>query len=149
MDFAVVGGGFTGLASAAWLRRLAPEKIVALFESDTVGAGASGRTGGMALAGAAVDDLPGLGDVLAGFSDTLKTLQVDCDLTLPGAWELARKNASPSSPISWNDSGDLRATGEVPGGTIDPGKMVSGLARAAERAGVLIFEYARGECFVW
>jgi len=29
---------------------------------------------------------------------------------------------------------------EVPGGSINPGKVVSGLARAAERAGVMLFE---------
>ena len=145
VDFAVVGGGFTGLAAAAWLRRLAPEKSVALFESDEVGAGASGHTGGMALAGTAVDDLPGLGDVLEGFSEILRTLEVDCDLTLPGVWELGRKKTSASSPISWNDSGNLRVAQEVPGGTIDPGKLVSGLARAAEKAGAMIFEQTRVE----
>src|SRR5271170_4175335 len=71
VDYAIVGGGFCGLAAAAWLRHLAPEKIVALFEASTVGAGASGHTGGMALAETAAGDLPGLGDVLAGFSSTL------------------------------------------------------------------------------
>src|ERR1700739_1171986 len=33
VDFAVVGGGFTGLAAALWLKRLSPEKSVALLES--------------------------------------------------------------------------------------------------------------------
>ena len=99
----------------------------------------------MALAETAVGDLPGLGDVLQGFSGILRTFEVDCDLTLPGVWELTRKKARPSSPISWNDSGNLRVAEEVPGGTIDPGKMVSGLARAAEKAGALIFEHARVE----
>jgi glycine/D-amino acid oxidase-like deaminating enzyme len=145
VDFAVVGGGFTGLAAAAWLRRLAPEKSVAVFEGDQVGAGASGHTGGMALAETAVGDLPGLGDVLQGFSDILRTLEVECDLTLPGVWELTRKKTRPSSPISWSDSGNLRAGEEVPGGTIDPGKLVSGLARAAEKAGALMFEHSRVE----
>lgn len=86
MDFAVIGGGFTGLAAAAWFRRLAPEKSVVVLERDAVGAGAGGHTGGMALAESAVGDLPGLGDVLKGFGDILQTLQVDCDLTLPGVW---------------------------------------------------------------
>src|SRR5271155_1748872 len=67
LDFAVIGGGFTGLAAAAWLRKIAPEKSVAVFEAGYIGAGASGRTGGMALAESAAGDLPGLGDVLAGF----------------------------------------------------------------------------------
>jgi glycine/D-amino acid oxidase-like deaminating enzyme len=145
VDFAVVGGGFTGLAAAAWLRRIAPEQSVVLLESGGIGAGASGRTGALALAETAAGDLLGLGDVLAGFSATLCELGVECDLTLPGVWELARHYPLPHSPIAWSDSGDLRAMAEVPGGTIDPGKMLSGLARAAERGGAFIREGTRVE----
>src|ERR1700683_5430289 len=130
LDFAVIGGGFTGLAAAAWLRKIAPDKSVAVFEAWTVGAGASGRTGGMALAESAAGDLPGLGDILAGFSEILDELGVECDRHLHGAWEVGRDKALADSPISWNDSGTLRVTKEVPGGTIDPGKLVSGLAPA-------------------
>jgi glycine/D-amino acid oxidase-like deaminating enzyme len=36
----------------------------------------------------------------------------------------------------------LCATKVVPGGAIDAGKTVSGLARAAERSGALLFEHA-------
>ena len=57
-------------------------------------------------------------------------------------WELARRNPLAHSPIRWNDSGELRAVAEVPGGTINPGKIVSGLARAAEKRGAIIFEDA-------
>lgn len=142
IDFAVVGGGFTGLSPAALLRRFAPEKSVALFESHSIGAASSGFTGGMALSESADGDLPGLGDVLAGFSATLSELSVDCDLKLPGVWEVARSGALSDSPISWSDSGILRASRQVPGGTIDPGKLVSGLARAAENSGARIFENA-------
>jgi glycine/D-amino acid oxidase-like deaminating enzyme len=145
VDFAVVGGGFTGLAAAAWLKHIAPEKSVVVFEGGSIGAGASGRTGGLTLAETAAGDMPGLGDVLAGYCDTLHELGVDCELTLPGVWELARRNPLPHSPITWNDSGDLRAVAEVPGGTINPGKAVSGLARAAERRGALICERTRVE----
>src|SRR5262250_2935241 len=84
VDFAVVGGGFTGLAAAAWLKRLAPEKSVVLLETETFGAGASGHTGGMALAESAVGDLPGLGDVLSGYQKIFHELNVDGDLCLPG-----------------------------------------------------------------
>jgi glycine/D-amino acid oxidase-like deaminating enzyme len=145
VDFVVVGGGFTGLSAAAWLRRLDPSKSVALFEAGSIGAGASGRTGGTALAESAVGDLPGLGDVLAGYSEILRELGIEADLQLPGAWELARRPGLPDSPISWNDSGILRAVKEVPGGNVDPGKVVSGLARAAERAGAQIHENCRVE----
>jgi len=142
LDFAVVGGGFSGLAAAAWLKTLAPEKSVALFEAESVGAGSSGHTGGVVLAESAVGDLAGLGDVLAGYQSILRELEVDADLTLPGVYELGRANPLKDSPICWKDSGDLCAVKEVPGGSIDPGKVVSGLARAAERAGVLLFENA-------
>jgi glycine/D-amino acid oxidase-like deaminating enzyme len=139
-DFAVVGGGFSGLSAASWLRRFARDKIVVLFESGWIGAGSSGHTGGLALAETAAGDLPGLGDVLAGFAAILKELDVDCDLALPGVYEIGRSGGLPDSPISWSDSGELRAMKQVPGGTIDAGKMLSGLARAAEKSGARIFE---------
>lgn len=148
VDVAVVGGGFSGLSAAAWLRQHSPQTSVALFEASHIGAGASGRTGGLALAESAAGDLPGLGDVLAGVTSILHVLEVDCDLQLPGAWELAHGDAPESesmrgrhSPVDWNDSGALRVVNEVPGGTVDPGKLVTGLAAAAHRLGALIFEH--------
>src|SRR5215471_19534419 len=126
---AIVGGGFTGLTAGAILKRLAPEKSVLLLEAGRVGNGASGRTGGMVLAETAAGKLPGLGNVLAGYRRTLRELRVEADLTLPGVWELARgtrsmegKRVQPlaRSPIAWTDSGNLKAVGKVPGGTVDP-----------------------------
>lgn len=148
-DVAVIGGGFTGLAAAAWLRRMAPEKSVAVLEAGRIGAGASGRTGGIALAETAAGDFPGLGDVLAGFQRILAELNVDCDLQLGGAWEIGRSKGWRDSPLDWDDSGKLRIVKEVPGGTLDPGKLVSGLVRTAESAGALIFEGAFVEKIVW
>jgi len=142
LDFAIIGGGFTGLAAAARLKTLAPQKSVALFESETIGAGSSGHTGGIALAESAVGDLPGLGDVLASYQSILRELNVDGDVTLPGAYELGRSDAIPNSPIRWKDSGDLCVVKEVPGGSVDPGKVVGGLAHAAESAGALLFQYS-------
>lgn len=145
VDFAVVGGGFTGLTAAAWLNRLAPEKSVALLEAENFGAGASGHTGGLALAESAAGNLPGLGDVLSGYQGILAELHVDGDVSLPGVYELGRTAPLKNSPIRWSDSGDLQAVNEVPGGTMDPGKIVAGLAFAAERAGVYLFENANVE----
>jgi len=145
VEFAIVGGGFTGLAAAAWLKHVAPEKSVALFEAESIGAGSSGHTGGLALPETAAGDLPGLGDVLSGLSSTLRELRVNCDLSLPGVWEIAREDGIKDSAISWSDSGTLRVTRETKGGTVDPGKMVSGLAHAASAGGALIFENARVE----
>jgi glycine/D-amino acid oxidase-like deaminating enzyme len=152
-DFVVIGGGFTGLAAAAWLRRLSPQQSVVLLEASHVGAGASGRTGGMALAETAAGKQPGLGDVLTGLRHTLETLKINCDLDLRGAWEIARKSeghpARSRSPIEWQDSGTLRVVNEVPGGTLDPGKLVSGLAHAADREGAQILENHRVLSINW
>ena len=145
VDFAVVGGGFTGLSAAGRLASLAPDARIALFESETLGAGSSGHTGGMALAETAAGDMPGLGDVLGGLSKIVHEFDIACDLTLPGVWEIGRSQGRLDSPIRWTDSGELRMQKEVPGGSVDPGKLVSGLAEAAARKGALLFTKARVE----
>jgi len=151
VDVAIVGGGFTGLTAAAMVKRLAPEKTVLLLEAERVGNGASGRTGGMVLAETAAGDLPGLGDVLRGYRRILRELGVQADLALPGVWEVARGprsmegkpvRAMKRSAIEWNDFGTVRAVAKVPGGSVNPGKVVAGLARAAEKAGAQIAERA-------
>src|SRR5580765_5320627 len=76
VEFAVVGGGFSGLAAAAWLRHTHPASQVALFEASRIGACSSGHTGGMVLSETAAGPIPGLGDVIAGLSAILQELQV-------------------------------------------------------------------------
>src|ERR1700730_15304617 len=143
VDFALVGGGFSGLSAAARLRQVKPDKTTAVFEADCVGAGSSGHTGGMTLAESAAGDFPGLGGVLKGFAEIQHELGIEFDFDLPGVWELGRKKVKKDSPISWNDSGTLGVVNDVPGGSVDPGKLVSGLAQAAKRSGADIFENAR------
>jgi glycine/D-amino acid oxidase-like deaminating enzyme len=143
VDFAIVGGGFSGLSAAAWLRRVAPGRSVLVLESASLGEGASGRTGGMALAETAAGKLPGLGDVLAGYKRILRALRIDSHLTLPGVWELGRSATAKQSPISWSDSGELKVVRLVPGGTVDPGKVLTGLGGTAENAGAQIVEHAK------
>ncbi|HXJ12284.1 MAG TPA: FAD-dependent oxidoreductase, partial [Candidatus Limnocylindrales bacterium] len=151
VDIAIIGGGFTGLAAAAIAKRLAPKKSVLLLEAKRVGNGASGRTGGMVLGETAAGNLPGLGDVLKGYRKILRELGVSANLKLPGVWEIARSSHSmdgkrikplQNSPIDWNDSGRVRIVKKVPGGAVDPGKVIDGLARAAVRAGAVIAEGA-------
>ncbi len=152
VDFAIVGGGFAGLTAAAYVKRDDSKKSVLLLEAGRFGNGASGRTGGMALAQTAAGDLPGLGDVLGGYKKILRELRVKADLDLRGVWEIARgshsmegKRITPmkNSPIDWSDAGRVRAVKLVPGGTVDPGKAVAGLARAASKAGAALIENAR------
>jgi glycine/D-amino acid oxidase-like deaminating enzyme len=156
-DIAIVGAGFTGLAAAAWLRHLDPTKSVVVLESETIGAGASGRSGGMTLSETAAGDLPGLGDVGDGFKHSVLALKIDCALAITGAWEIERSACKAeeraktrgASPIQWQDSGRLRVTKDVPGGTIDPGMLVSGLARAAESGGAIICENSPAAAPSW
>ncbi len=157
-DFVIIGGGFTGLAAAAWLRLLAPDKSVIVLEAEHIGSGASGRTGGQFLGETAAGDQEGLGDVIAGVESIFDRLSDAAGfsiagrakLMLPGAWEIARKVApKKNSPIEWNDSGTLRVVGEVPGGTIDAGGLVSALGQAAEALGAAIFEDHYVERIEW
>ena len=97
----------------------------------------------MTLAESAAGDLPGLGDVLKGFAEIQNELQIDCDFSLPGAWELGRKNIHKDSPVVWEDSGRLGVVNDVPGGTVDPGKLLTGLAHAAQRLGANVFQNTR------
>lgn len=58
VDVAIVGGGFTGLWTAYYLKCLQPDLDIAVLEATTVGFGASGRNGGWCMGTAAgVDDL--------------------------------------------------------------------------------------------
>ena len=46
VDVAIVGGGFTGLSTAFHLKKDQPDMRIAIFESEVIGFGASGRNGG-------------------------------------------------------------------------------------------------------
>jgi glycine/D-amino acid oxidase-like deaminating enzyme len=48
-DVAIIGGGFTGLSSAYFLKKESPELRIALLEKDVIGYGASGRNGGFSM----------------------------------------------------------------------------------------------------
>jgi len=49
VDIAIIGGGFTGLWTAYYLKRANPELDIAVFEAVAVGFGASGRNGGWCM----------------------------------------------------------------------------------------------------
>ncbi len=114
-----------------------------MFEAETIGARSSGHTGGLALAETAAGDLPGLGDVLAErLGDSSRSEYL---LRLGPSGRLrtrSNEQESQALPIHWTDTGELRVGKEVPGGSLDPGKLVSGLAQAAANRGVLIFEHS-------
>ncbi|HKI75145.1 MAG TPA: FAD-dependent oxidoreductase, partial [Pseudomonadales bacterium] len=49
VDIAIIGAGFTGLWTAWYLKQRNPDANIAVFESNTVGFGASGRNGGWCM----------------------------------------------------------------------------------------------------
>jgi glycine/D-amino acid oxidase-like deaminating enzyme len=111
-----------------------------VFEADVVGSGASGRTGGIILEDTAQGRLAAVEDCIPTLQRLLLETGIACELDLPGCWELTHE--SRGNPL-WKD-GDREISIEdtVPGGTLDPGKLVGDLARAVRRAGVMLFEHA-------
>jgi len=142
VEVAVVGAGFTGLATA-----LACAKrglAVHVFEAAAIGSGASGRTGGIALEGTSVGALPGADACLAALAALVAEHAIDCDLELGGCWTIRHvRGAEPPAP-RWPDAEGtwIVLDRREPGGALDPGKLVAGLASAALRAGVTIHEHA-------
>lgn len=141
-DVAVVGGGFTGLSTALHCARRG--LATCLVEQGRLGHGASGRTGGIPLEGTANGPLPGVDDCLPTLARVVADAGIHCDLALPGCWLL--RHVAPAeaagSPLRWAD-GDtvLAVAGEEPGGVVDPGALIDGLARAALRAGAVLCEH--------
>ena len=55
-DVAIIGGGYTGLWTAWYLKTLAPELDVCVLEAHICGFGASGRNGGWLMAAVEGED---------------------------------------------------------------------------------------------
>jgi glycine/D-amino acid oxidase-like deaminating enzyme len=142
VDVAIVGAGFTGLATANYILQNNPGLQVGVFEAQQVGAGASGRTGGMVLEGTAVGSLAGVEGCIATLQELLRTQGIACDLRVDGCWEIGRQGGQPTSPLQWADHGTLQVVNVVPGGALDPRKFLAGLAACCQRAGGQIFEHA-------
>ncbi len=142
VDVAVVGAGFTGLATAHYVLQRSPGLRVAVFEAWEVGAGASGRTGGLVLEDTAVGPLPCVEDCVATLHELVSTQNIACDLRIEGCWEIGRHAGDPASPIQWDDHGTLQVVNYIPGGAFDPRKFLAGMAALIQRAGGHIFEQA-------
>jgi gamma-glutamylputrescine oxidase len=142
VDVAIVGAGFTGLATAHYVCQLCPDLRLAVFEARQVGAGASGRTGGLVLEDTAAGPLPGVEACIATLQTLVATQDLQCDLQVEGCWEIGRHGGQPTSPIHWADQGTLQVVNVIPGGAFDPRKFLAGLAELIQRAAGQIFEYA-------
>jgi glycine/D-amino acid oxidase-like deaminating enzyme len=140
VDVAVVGAGFTGLSTAWHLARRGAR--VAVLEASRIGAGASGRTGGLVLEGTAAGPLPGANACLETLREVVTEADIDCDLRLGGCWELVHARTPGARRALWPDGGTMLCIdGTEAGGTVDPGALVGGLARAAVSAGATLHEH--------
>jgi gamma-glutamylputrescine oxidase len=142
VDVAVVGAGFTSLATAHYVLQRSPSLRLAVFEARQVGAGASGRTGGLVLEDTAVGPLPGVEHCIAALQELVSTQHIACDLHVGGCWEIGRHGGHRCSPIQWADHGTLQVVNFIPGGAFDPRRFLAGLAVVVEQAGGHIFEHA-------
>ena len=101
VDVAVLGGGFTGLSTAHYIRRISPDKRVVVLEAKGCGNGASGRNGAMVLTMTAdrymnFSSVPAMDkkiyDLTAQNIQTLAKLSaatgIDCELDTNGALQV-------------------------------------------------------------
>ena len=141
VDIAIVGAGFTGLSTAFYVLQHQPDLRVAVFEAQDVGAGASGRTGGLVLEDTAIGPLPGVEDCISTLRELVISQHISCDLQVGHCWEIGRSGAPSSSPIQWQDHGTLQVINTEPGGAFDPKKFLAGLAAVVEQSQGQIFEH--------
>ncbi len=136
-DVVVIGAGLAGLSVAYHAARRGVR--VTVLEAEALGAGASGRTGGVVLEGTAAGPLEQVDRCLDAIAAVVADAGIGCDLDLRGCCEVRHQREAADQPPGWRD-GDARivTAGTQPGGTVDPGKLLSGLFRAARRAGAHI-----------
>ena len=181
VDVAIIGAGYTGLWTAYYLKRQAPELNIAIIEAQMAGFGASGRNGGWLmgnllgedrlLSGQPAEQRRASFDLLHSIPDEVEIViereGIDCDYRKGGVlYCAARYPEQEHSLRSYLDSLYAQGLNEAdyrwlspeqlnrqirlarPYGaiyaphcaTIQPAKLVRGLARTVERMGVKIYE---------
>ncbi|WP_155718210.1 NAD(P)/FAD-dependent oxidoreductase, partial [Pseudomonas fluorescens] len=181
VNVAIIGAGYTGLWTAYYLKRQAPELKIAIIEAQTAGFGASGRNGGWLMGNLLGEDrlLAELApqqrrasfDLLHGIPDEVAQVLVregiDCDYRKGGALYCAARYPEQEGSLRryldklyaqglteddyrWLSPQQLAEQVRIAkpyGGiyaphvaTINPAKLVRGLARAVESLGVTIYE---------
>jgi len=184
VDVAIVGAGFTGLWTAYYLKKSAPNLSVAVIDANHVGFGASGRNGGWcsALFPASFNKLAKLFGAdqakrmhsamvgnIAEIARVIELENIDCDWSHGGTVIAARNrvqldrardevkehsaNGLPADDLEFLTAPELSSHAnfaDALGGTytphcatINPARLVQGLARVVENLGVQIYENSR------
>ena len=180
-DVAIIGAGYTGLWTAYYLKRQAPQLRVVIVEAETAGFGASGRNGGWLMGNLLGEDrlLAGLPatvrkasfDLLHAIPDEVAEVAaregIDCDLRKGGVLycaarypeqevrlrdylEQLRELGLGADDYRWLSPSELAAQLRIANAygalysphcaTIQPAKLVRGLARCVEDMGVELYE---------
>jgi gamma-glutamylputrescine oxidase len=140
-EVAIIGGGLTGVAAAYYLTRRGIRPVV--LEAERVGDGASGRTGGIVLEGTARGIVEGADRCVPTLAQLVKEAAINCDLRLPGCWEIAHRDDTQGEALPWKDDGHgVRIVRTVAGGRVDPMALLTQLALAAVGAGTILHEHA-------
>ena len=183
-DVVIIGAGYTGLWTAYYLKRQAPQLRIVVLESEIAGFGASGRNGGWLMGNLlgqdnllaeqssaarkqAYDLLHGIPDEVAS---VLQREQIDCDYRKGGVLYCAARYPEQLSSLQSQlaeyralglDESDYRwltpvdlakqlqlrnAYGAIHTphcATIQPAKLVRGLARFVTAMGVELYEQSR------
>lgn len=138
-DVAIIGGGLTGVSAAYHLARRGARSVV--LEAGLVGDGASGRTGGIVLEGTAAGPLDDADSCVPELKRLIDEEQIDCELLLPGCWEIEHDDSPGCRMLPWTDEGrPVCVARTVTGGVVQPAALVRGIAVAAVRAGAAIRE---------
>jgi gamma-glutamylputrescine oxidase len=149
-DIAVIGGGFTGLATAYYLKLAEPSLRVMVLEAQRMGSGASSRNSGGVGArfrGQAHSSGADRGyDLLKAFAEregadfelveAVPSLTLFTGTRLPADPVLAGADLHRAIGSSWYSAATLRMTN-----TLHPGKLIAALVAASQRLGVELYEW--------
>jgi glycine/D-amino acid oxidase-like deaminating enzyme len=183
-DVAIIGAGYTGLWTAYYLKRQAPQLRIVILESEIAGFGASGRNGGWLMGNLLGEDrlladlpsaarqsayalLHGIPDEVAG---VLAREGIACDYRKGGVLYCAARYPEQLASLQqhllelralglgedayrWLSASELRqqlrlsnAYGAIHAShcaTLQPAKLVRGLARCVQAMGVELYEQSR------
>jgi glycine/D-amino acid oxidase-like deaminating enzyme len=104
---------------------------VLIVDAGRVGAGASGRSGGIVLEDTAAGALDGVTGCVPHLERFVGERGIECDLRIGGCWELAHKPGSEQGAPGWSDDGKRLVVHDlVPGGTLDPTALLAGMVDA-------------------
>lgn len=110
------------------------------------GCGAAARSGGLIVPDTLVGPAVGFDACEAALAEWVSECAPECGLRWDGCWELDRDATLDPTPIDWHDTGPVRLSRTVGGGTLDPAALIAALARTARANGAVPVEAAALGC---